>query len=99
MTQPDGAGDAAALREEIRRTRADLGETVQALAGRADVKARIKESAAHAWDRAGQTAGVVRTRTRDTGEVARRNPVPWAAIGAGLMALVIVVAVARGRRR
>jgi len=39
-----GKPDLAALREEIRQTRADLGETVQALAAKADVKARAKES-------------------------------------------------------
>jgi cobalamin biosynthesis Mg chelatase CobN len=35
--------DVDALREEIAQTRADLGETVQALAAKADVKARAKE--------------------------------------------------------
>jgi len=38
-----GKPDVAALREEIKQTRADLGETVQALAAKADVKARAKE--------------------------------------------------------
>ena len=39
------SGDAkvAALRSEIEQTRADLGETVEELAARADVKARAKE--------------------------------------------------------
>jgi cobalamin biosynthesis Mg chelatase CobN len=36
--------DLETLRAEIRQTRADLGETVQALAAKADVKARAKES-------------------------------------------------------
>lgn len=35
--------DLEALRAEIRVTRAELGETVQALAAKADVKARAKE--------------------------------------------------------
>ena len=35
--------DADALRAEIKQTRAELGETVQALAAKADVKARAKE--------------------------------------------------------
>jgi cobalamin biosynthesis Mg chelatase CobN len=38
-----GKPDVDALREEIAQTRADLGETVQALAAKADVKARAKE--------------------------------------------------------
>jgi len=35
--------DVEALRAEIKQTRADLGETVQALAAKADVKARAKD--------------------------------------------------------
>jgi cobalamin biosynthesis Mg chelatase CobN len=35
--------DVDALRAEIKQTRAELGETVQALAAKADVKARAKE--------------------------------------------------------
>lgn len=47
MSEKNGGGpakpDAAALRAEIKQTRAELGETVQALAAKADVKARAKE--------------------------------------------------------
>jgi len=38
--------DAAALRAEIERTRADLGNTVAALAAKTDVKARAKDAVA-----------------------------------------------------
>ncbi|GIF03541.1 DUF3618 domain-containing protein [Actinoplanes siamensis] len=38
-----GKPDLVALRAEIKQTRADLGETVQALAAKADVKARARE--------------------------------------------------------
>ena len=38
-----GKPDVEALRAEIAQTRTDLGETVQALAAKADVKARAKE--------------------------------------------------------
>ena len=41
----NGTGDAEALREEIRRTRVELGETMELLVARADVKARLRESA------------------------------------------------------
>jgi hypothetical protein len=44
---PNGGGaptDPAALRSEIMRTRADLGHTVEALAAKADVKARARET-------------------------------------------------------
>ncbi|MGI5244427.1 DUF3618 domain-containing protein [Dactylosporangium sp. CA-139066] len=38
------SADPALLREEIARTRADLGQTVEALAAKADVKARAQEA-------------------------------------------------------
>jgi CHASE3 domain sensor protein len=38
-----GKPDVEALRAEIKQTRSELGETVQALAAKADVKARAKE--------------------------------------------------------
>lgn len=40
-----------ALRQEISQTRAELGETVQALTAKADVKARLQESAEDAKNR------------------------------------------------
>ena len=44
MTGPaSGDAEVAALRQEIAQTRADLGETVEALAARTDVKARAQE--------------------------------------------------------
>jgi ElaB/YqjD/DUF883 family membrane-anchored ribosome-binding protein len=41
-----GSGSAAALRADIERTRLALGDTVEALAGKTDVKARAKGKAA-----------------------------------------------------
>ncbi|MEV3861461.1 DUF3618 domain-containing protein [Streptomyces sp. NPDC050095] len=64
------------LREEIERTRADLGHTVEALAAKADVKARAKEKTARLKERATDrtdalrahaTAGADRARARATG--------------------------------
>jgi ElaB/YqjD/DUF883 family membrane-anchored ribosome-binding protein len=49
MTGPDvpgtanGKAEVAALRESIEQTRAELGRTVEALAAKADVKARLRE--------------------------------------------------------
>jgi hypothetical protein len=48
----NGKVDTEALRAEIRQTRAELGETVQALAAKADVKARVRRSATHTAERA-----------------------------------------------
>ena len=73
------------LRAEIKRTRADLGETVQALAAKADVKARAKEQVEVARERAVETV--------------RANQVPIAIVVAGAMAVVGIILVLRGRRR
>jgi ElaB/YqjD/DUF883 family membrane-anchored ribosome-binding protein len=103
MSRSNGAGDPDALRAEIRQTRAELGETVEALAAKVDVKARIKGSAAHTKElvrgQAEQTAAAVRHSVHDAGSAAKRNPLPWAAIAAGAAAVLVVVLVIRGRRR
>ena len=82
----EGKPDVAALRAEIAQTRADLGETVQALAAKADVKARAKEQveltkqkvkaqAAEATQKAREAAvvasGKVRTVASHAGDKAR----------------------------
>ena len=73
------------LRAEIKQTRADLGETVQALAAKADVKTRAKEQVEVARERALETV--------------RTNQVPIAIVVAGAMAVVGIILVLRGRRR
>ncbi|WP_406043558.1 DUF3618 domain-containing protein [Micromonospora sp. NBC_00898] len=82
----NGTGDTEALREEIRRTRVELGETMELLAAKADVKARLKDSAdqakARMREQAAQTmarmrgqaadrAGVVRGQAAEKARVAR----------------------------
>jgi hypothetical protein len=59
--------DPRQLREEIRRTRAELGDTVEALAGRLDVRARAREAAAAARQRARDRAAAVTRAVADRG--------------------------------
>jgi len=73
------------LRAEIKQTRAELGQTVQALAAKADVKARAREQVEVARERALETV--------------RINQVPIAIAVAGAMAVVGIILVLRGRRR
>jgi len=73
------------LRAGIKQTRAELGETVQALAAKADVKARAREQVEVARQRALETV--------------RTNQVPIAIAVAGAMAVVGIILVLRGRRR
>jgi ElaB/YqjD/DUF883 family membrane-anchored ribosome-binding protein len=103
MTAGDGRGDVELLRAEIQRTREELGETVQALAAKADVKARVRESADRTRQRvrnqASHTRDVVRDTVPEAGNKARRNAVPWAAVAVGIAAVAVVLMVVRGRRR
>ena len=72
--------DVAALRAEIAQTRADLGETVQALAAKADVKARAKEKVAEVRQNVTQKGTVMAGRAREaspdgaSSAVSRREP-------------------------
>ncbi|SCL24628.1 Protein of unknown function [Micromonospora rhizosphaerae] len=60
----NGTGDVEALREEIRRTRVELGETMEMLAARADVKARLRESAEQTKERMRERAALTMARVR-----------------------------------
>lgn len=77
-----------ALRAEIAHTRADLGQTVQALAAKADVKARARESAQELSGRGRELA----VRLADA---VRRRPAP---IAAAIGAAVLILALVRWRR-
>jgi Tfp pilus assembly protein FimV len=57
--------DVEALRAEIKQTRAELGETVQALAAKADVKARAKEQVEQTKQRVKAQAAEATTKVRD----------------------------------
>jgi ElaB/YqjD/DUF883 family membrane-anchored ribosome-binding protein len=118
MSEKNGSApekpDAEALRAEIKQTRAELGETVQALAAKADVKARAKEQVEQTKQRvraqveqatnrvrgtAQQAVHTVADTAHDAGENAKRDPVPWLAAAAAGAVLVVVFLVIRGRRR
>jgi ElaB/YqjD/DUF883 family membrane-anchored ribosome-binding protein len=96
--------DVETLRQEIAQTRAELGETVQALAAKADVKARLQETAddAKARVREGLQNAAVEAKSAAaaaperaqamavrTGRAIRSNPVPFV-VAAGAVALVVL---------
>ena len=107
--------DPDVLRAEIERTRADLTDTAAALAGKADVKARMKESAARTStglkNRAAGVVGQVRGRVTDRSETLResvrgtdvatvvRRPVPVAILAAAATAAVVATLLIRRGRR
>jgi len=84
--QPEGQPppDPDQLRGEIAETREGLGDTVEALAAKADVKGQAKEKAeqqkARAQAKIDQTAGQV-----------KENPTPVAAIAGGALAALLLV--------
>jgi nucleotide-binding universal stress UspA family protein len=95
------AKDPEQLREEIEETRRELGDTVEALAAKADVKARVrekvettKESAAAKKD---ELLGKARESSPDSvaagasqaTQKAKENPVPVAAIGAFVAGFIV----------
>ena len=90
--------DPDALRVEIARTRADLGETVEALAAKADVKARVRDSIDEATERAQEFGRDLPDNARAAiarlGRKVRERPAPFAAVGA----LIVVLALIRWRR-
>jgi hypothetical protein len=110
----NGTGDVAALREEIRRTRVELAETVELLAARADPKTLLRHGAEQAKEhlraQAAQTAArvrgqaasrarEVRARAYEKGGAVGRSPLPWAAVAAGALATAVVLLIVQGRRR
>jgi hypothetical protein len=90
QSHPDGNSPdrVAALRAEIAHTRADLGQTVEALAAKADVKARARESLHDLSDRG-------REWVNRFGDAVRRRPV---SIAAAVAAAALLLALVRWRR-
>ena len=79
------------LRQEIEQTRQSLGETVDELAVKADMKARARAKAADAKARARERVAEVSGRVRRNQAVQHRWPVAVAAgvlaAGAGVVAV------------
>jgi len=108
-TEPiTGGGDAPpsddpdALRADIERTRDELGDSVEALAAKADVKARAQQKLAAAKGRARHAAQDVSVRAKATAQQAggtvRQRPGPTAGILAAVAAAVGAVVITRRRR-
>jgi ElaB/YqjD/DUF883 family membrane-anchored ribosome-binding protein len=82
--------DPEQLREDIEQTRRELGDTVEALAYKADVKARVKDKVEATKESAAEKLGKAREASPDTvtsgattaTQKAKENPLPVAAVGA-----------------
>ncbi|HEU4426851.1 MAG TPA: DUF3618 domain-containing protein [Pilimelia sp.] len=101
-----GGGKAATdpdeIRTEIERTRENLGDTVEALAAKADVKARASEAVSDAKARASEAVSDVKARATEkahqAADTARRKPMPIAATLAAIAAAVAAAMLIRRRR-
>ena len=90
------AKDPEQLREEIEATRREMGDTVEALAYKADVKARVRDKIGSTKESAAQKKDDLMGKARETSpdsvaagasqatQKAKENPLPVAAMGAFL---------------
>ena len=77
------------LREEIQETREDLGDTVEALAEKADVKA-------HAQEKVRETQA--QAKAGDLGQQAKQNQAPITAGAGAVLGLGVLLIILRRRR-
>jgi hypothetical protein len=111
VTASEQADNAQQLREEIERTREHLGETVEQLAAKVDVKSRAQARAAElagqvtrqARNAVAQARGQaapdpVRQAAAKGADAARRYRVPLSAAAAGLLATIAFI-IWRGSKR
>jgi hypothetical protein len=78
-----GGDEADELRASIRETRAELGETVSALAHKANVKNRATDAAATAKGKASRMAGTAKDRATEMAETAKGKTAEMAGAAKG----------------
>jgi len=71
--QQVGAKGPDELRQQIERTRGELGDTVEELAGKADVKGRARARAADLRDKAGAMTVQLRSTAAQTGHTVQEK--------------------------
>ncbi|MBT3150683.1 DUF3618 domain-containing protein [Streptomyces sp. CHD11] len=90
-----GAKGPDELRQQIERTRHELGDTVEELAGKMDVKGRAKARADDLRDRAGAMTVQMRSSAAHAGQAGLRHRKPVIIAGAVVAAAVGAVMVRR----
>jgi hypothetical protein len=90
--KPEQPTDPDQLRGEIADAREELGETVEALAAKADVKGRAKDTVYEQKARA-------RAKLDELTEQVKEKPAPVAAVAGGLVTLLLLLVLLRRRRR
>ena len=89
------SADLDALRQEIKQTRVELGETVEALVAKVDVKARLQSASAAALAR---TRDALPVPAQQAAAVVRTNWRPLAAVAGAVFVVIVFVKWRNGRR-
>ena len=95
-TEEQRPDDQEALRTQIEQTRAELGETVEALSAKADVKGQVKDKVDERKSQLRDQQARAQVKFNEVSEQAKSNPAPFAAAAGGVLALLMIV---RRRRR
>ena len=90
--------DQQELREQIEETRSDLGDTVDALSAKADVKAQVKDQVDERKAQLRDQQARAQAKLNDLSGQAKDNPTPFAAAAGGLVALLVLIGFWRRRR-
>ncbi len=93
----DPAVEAEELREEIEETRAELGDTVEKLSEKADVKAQAQAKVDETKQQAQAKVDEAKRQTQAKAGQVKENPAPVAAIAGGIAALVLLLWIVRRR--
>ena len=98
--RPEPGPDAgvAEIEADIEKTRNELGQTVEALAAKTDVKARAHDKAAETKERVTEKAHAAQAATRDALTDDRGAVKPVIPIAVGVLAVVLGVILWRRRR-
>jgi ubiquitin len=97
-TPAPGGDDPEALREQIEQTREGLGDTVEALSAKADVKGQVKEKVDERKAQLRDQQAQAQAKLNEVKGQAQENPTPFAAAAGGLLALLILIGLWRRRR-
>ena len=89
--------DQEALRAQIEQTRSELGETVEVLSAKADVKAQAKDKVDEGKAKLRDQQAQAKAKAQEVSAQAKSNPAPFAAAAAGAVALLLIVRRLRNR--
>lgn len=91
--------DQQELRTQIEETRADLGDTVEALSAKADVKGQVKDKVDEGKEQLRGQQARAEAKLGELSEQAKQNPTPIAAGAGGIVALLLLLFLLKRRKR